>query len=1010
MFCCIGNRRLGNVEPIRSLQEINDVKAATQEVRAGSANLALRETPSEALISALQDRDLKVEISEAKSYSFDLSWLSPTNLTDREQTAKARTRQGKRDPKRPARLSYATIVANYIRYVDPLLSTETLVLGIKSQGLHPLDESLLSVFDDKSMDYLSQRGYSVGDVMTWAWILLCSDPFKAAIRLATLKQHNVGDEKRARIRIPLFVLLFTLRRKHIDSKALRLLLIQSWDILLDLQPNEPPLQTQEKKQPAACFAQPAWMRSGDDASMMILFVRLVRAARVVSPEALLSISSMFTAVFGYDAVASTLKEKQVRRLIVYYNKLLSLLAVPCRLEPFASTVIQQRAIFHLLREMTKFDPPLAVTREGYHAVTRIQAARRKLPAERQWAEFKAKSWPPWKEDKLGIDVDRGLEGSKSKTIGSITHMKEAGYSPTRWDRIATIVAGWDIDGTPTIQTRTFLPKPNAYRMGDQLTVWLAVNNGDGFLDYGHEDTYSDIWAARIRATRTMKEAWACFLSCRDQGLRITNDIYYELIEKVIYHEYLQDSSRPPSTGVLPGDGKEVYPEPSSPRDVIYVHSEPPTLDTMLRHMFSQKIKLSRRLLVLLLTHSTSFNSGLQFLAYSSLPRRQVEALTSVLGHTDPSRKLHLDRIPNDIFAAFIRFLCRFSHHGGSRQMSSTIALNHFFPIAVPVSTLDREFDDLEGKIAIDQSFTHAISLVRLRMPEYLPTWHHLLTSLACTRLPAGNPYLPLSAQRVLAWAEVREVALWMERKSLNLDDSCFYSMCEALSRLLLTIRKGEHGIGLGMELLQRTESNVGHLLPCSQFTISEMATDGVNFLKWKFDQMVLSRDGPLFPLASGRTIASPNHPVLPKMFAIPNPSTLHGFIRVLGLAADFESLIPLLTWMTRNASDLRRVTEESFGGERSMRWAVVAIRVYLEKNALRREPASFSVSAALNGQPPDLDVPAHPSEVLKEELVPSQSSLYLQEAYDIIESSQLLSPWPTDYEVREYIAEHKGLF
>ncbi|EFW20426.1 hypothetical protein D8B26_003191 [Coccidioides posadasii str. Silveira] len=991
--------------PIK-VAKIDHDKGEWKQHHPDGANLHFRETPSDALISALQARGLNIDVSEPKSYTVDLSWVNPTGPTDTERTARLKSHQGKSSPKQSARLSYATIVANYIRYVDPILSPESLKFKKDSLSLHPLDVVLLKVFDKKTMDYLSRRGYSAVDVMTWAWILLSPHPVTAAMRLAASKRFNPQAEASSSSRIPLFVLLFTLRRKAINLKALNLLLTHSWDMLLDVQPGKTAPQTQAGNQLMPSSLKPTWMVSGDDNTVMILFVRLIRAARRISPEALMSISDMFTSVFGYDAVAETMSDKRMRRLVTYYNKFLSLLAVPCRVEPYASTVIQQRSIFHLLREMTKFDPPLPVTREGYHAVTRVQGGRPKLSAERTWAEFKAKSWPPWKEDKLGIDVDRGLEGSKSKTIGSITRMKEAGYSPTRWDRIATILAGWDIDGTPTIQTRCLLPKPNPYRMRDQHTVWLKekrqASNVDLLPGFRYEDTYHDVWAARIRATRTMKEAWACFLSCRDQGFRISNDIYFELVEKVIYHDYLQDSSRIRSTEALPGDGKEVYSEPSSPRDVIYVPSEPPTVEALLQQMFSQEIKLSKRLLVLILTHLTSFKSGLECLANSDLPPRQIHALTSTFSCEDPSRKKHLDSVRNDIFCAFIRFLCRFPGHEATSSGSSSILLSQIFPIARPTETRNKDLRDAEDTVAAAGGLSHAISLVRLRMPEYLPTWSSLLSSLANARLPVSDNRLSLSTQRALAWREVSEVLNWMEEENLSLDASCFNSVCEALSRWLLAIQNNERGRKPGLKILQSIGLSTTHIS-----TDSEMASNGVSLVKRKFDQMVLSRDGPLFPSITGDPLCfgSPKHPALPTMFAIPSPSTLHVFIRVLALAGDFESLMCLLGWISRNSSDLRRVTKELLGGERSMRRAVTAARVYLEKNAHNIDPSSVPGCESSTS-----NLTTQSNECPRVELMSSMPNYFLQKAYDIVEGSDFLSPWPTDEEVRQYIAEHKGFF
>ncbi|KAI1997345.1 hypothetical protein LOZ53_000705 [Ophidiomyces ophidiicola] len=989
----------GSFKP--NTRNIRDLEITRQRDEEKIAGFCRRETPSDALIASIRDRNFQIELSKPKFYSVDLSWFNPNKLVDTLPTPGLQTRQKKSHPKHPARLSYATIVADYIRYVEPVLSAEAFALNDGTLNIRPLDASLFAVFDDLSLDYLSQRGYSADDVMVWAWILLAPDSYTAAMRLTAVNSSNVG--KLGGKRAPLFVLLFILRRKAIGSKALKLLLVQSWDIMLHPQLKTLP-QTKTPKQSVSLCDQPAWFRSGDDTSVMILFVRLIRAARIVSPEALFSIAQMFTAVFGYDAVASTLKDKQVGRLITYYNKILSLLALPCRVVPYISTVIQQRAIFHLLREMTKFEPPLAVTREGYHAVTRIQNARRKLNPDKQWAKFKAKSWPPWKEDKLGIDVDKGLEGSRSKTIGAITRMKEAGYSATRWDRIATILAGWDLDGTPTIQTRSFLPGSSPYHMRSQHTAWLKANSAEdgdkstvsGLTD---EDSYSDIWAARIRATRTMKEAWACFLSCKDQGFPITKGIYLELAEKVIFYEYLQNSSQATQLEALPGDGKEVYPEPTSPRDVIYVHSDPPTLEMLIQQLFSENVTLSRKLLVLLLTHSTSFISGLDLITRSELSTEQAQALTSDSWTQDSNRKRHLDSISDDIFAAFIRFLCRFSCYRGKVPKPAQFSLSQFFPIIKP------PHDGYEGsgeRIAADKSLAHAVFLLRLRMPDYLPSWNHLLTRLARTRLPATNPYFSSSEQRVMTWNETCEALSWMETKGLSLDTSCFHTVCDAFSRLLLAIRKDIHGVESGIELLKRA-GLPGTAPAMNLSSSSEMVSDSIGFLKRTFDDIVLPSDGPLFPsVAKSSTALYPsNHPALPKMFMVPNPSTIHAFVRVLGLAADFESVLSLLKWMSQNSAELRRVAKELLGGDRAMRLVVIAVRVYIEKHIFDSDYERPPIDQHLNE-----DVQAQSAGAVSEASAPPQS--YLQEARDIIENSELFSPWATDTEVRQYVADHEG--
>lgn len=1001
---------VGTAEPAAA-SGIPIAKAVSSGEKSEKASLDLYETPSEALISALRGRGFKVDIAEPISHLVDLSWVDPNKITDKQHRSKlcAHRHQGCR--KAAVRPSYATIVASYIRYVDPYISTENLAQYNNTFSLQALDVSILRVFDDRTMLYLSQRGYSASDVMTWAWILLSKDPFNAAMRLTAAKS---GTRNIPASRIPLFVLLFTLRRRNIGLEALRLLITQAWS-MLNTQSRSP----LSGEQPEKGTAQQSWTRSGDDASMIILFVRLLRAARLTSPDLLLVISHLFTKAFGQNTFASPPKDKQTRRLITYYNKFLTLLAVPCPVKPYLSTLVQQRCIFLVLREMTKFDPPLQVTREGYHAVTRIHAARKKLPEERQWAEFKAKSWPPWKEDKLGIDVDRGLEGSRSKTLGSIARMKEAGYSPTRWDKIATILAGWDTDGTPTIQTRAFLPKPNPYRMRDQHTTWLEANLQKGIgvansSNIRHEDMYPDVWAARIRATRTMKEAWACYLSCQDQGLQITNDIYYELTEKVIYHDYLQGSSQPPSGGELPGDGKEVYPEPSSPRDVIYVRSDPPSLDVLIRDILSRKSTIRKRLLELLLTHSPSFQTGLECLVHSDLQKHQIEALMTTFEYTDKTRKSLVECIPHRIFAAFICFLGKFSGVRRTSREDSRISLSQSFPIAIPSSTSLHVSMSPGAKITANNSLAHAVFLMRIRVPEYRPAWRYLLASLANIRLSSGNPYLSLSAQRLVAWKEIREAAHWMDQANIKMDSDCLRVLCEGFARLLLAARRDRRSTEQGLEFLRQFERTSA---PRSLFwwpsTLPKIIDSGAEYLKEKYDEVVLSTSGPAFPRSKNCIFSYPsNSSLLPRVSAMPKPSTLHAFIRVLGLGMDYGGVLHLLEWMSRNASELKRVSKEQLGGSGSLRRAVVAARVYLEKSQPKMDNGNSFAPDEVRDDILDHHTPPGSTEESEKVFESSKfdADYYLQKALAIVEGSELLSPWPTDEEVHDYVAEHKGGF
>ncbi|EGE83414.1 hypothetical protein BDDG_06358 [Blastomyces dermatitidis ATCC 18188] len=979
-------------------------------------------SPSAYLIAVLENCGYDVSIAKPKSHSVDLSYNSP-NATSRISTKVWRKTKAKsfRYPK--ARLASATVVADYLRYVHPLLGSEPPGTVPNQRYDKAFDDALLTVFNDEVLQYLSDRGYSVDDVMAWAWILTSSEPLQAAMRYKVFEkkahENNLDSAK-----VPLFVLLFTLRRENICATAFKILLFQTWDILSDSPSSDQTPETSSSPKRSA------WNRSGDDNTIMILAVRLIRLAGQVWPQAFPSIAALITQTLGTASAenkSSEAYEKKIRGLTVYYNKLLSLLAVPCRLDPYRSAIFQQRAQFQLLREMSKFSPPLPVTREGYQAITNVQLAQKKTTLERQWANFKAQSWPPWKEEKLGIDFERGNEGSESRALKSISHMRDVGYGMTAWEQTAAIYAGWDTDKTPTIQTRTFLPKPNRFRTSsssDQTPAQPSSRASIGMTKPGDNERYFDLWSARIRATRTLKEAWACFLSYENSGLPPHKAIYFAMAEKITFHDLSQSSHSQLSTEALPGDGKEVFPEPSSPQDVIYVHSEPPTLDDLLQQMISHNIKPSGRLLVLLLTHSKSMETGIGYLLVSNLPDEQKSALVSGLFRGQLENEKFLAEIPDDIFAAFIRLLCRFSVLNEPSADDSNTQIRQLFPVLFfpnkesSISPPDSKRRSIETEqFHRPKALTHAVRLMKSRMPRYFPAWSHFLSALATDRVKFSSHRISIPMQRVISWWEICRVLQWMQDANVPLQSRGFEIVCSALSRLILAARQdmegAEHGLGIIENVTNQKDNSVDSL---SYSTIHEMVQQSVAFLKRQFDMMELtSGEKLLSSLGLSNEKGGSNIPaMLPSTFEATSPSLLHAYARVLGLASDRAGLLTLLRLMSKYEAGVKFASDERMGGKRLVRRTVVAARVFLEggweRTSGMSEPGASNAAPTSNPRSFHCgrDNPDNPDNSGSTQRARSFADPIVSEAYDIIEGTELLSPWPTDEEVREYKAVLTG--
>ncbi|KAJ9624105.1 hypothetical protein H2203_005554 [Taxawa tesnikishii (nom. ined.)] len=158
--------------------------------------------------------------------------------------------------------------------------------------------------------------------------------------------------------------------------------------------------------------------------------------------------------------------------------------------------------------MATHDPPLVINREGYRGVIRVQLARKKTAEEEEWAQLKSPSWPPWKEERTGMDAYIGVERGISRAGEVLARMQEAGYPLEEWEYVAQIYAGWDTDRSPTIQTRTIAPAPFS------------------------QNVKAQIWAARIDSTRTVYEAWACFLACEEESIKLRQEVYFAMFQKL----------------------------------------------------------------------------------------------------------------------------------------------------------------------------------------------------------------------------------------------------------------------------------------------------------------------------------------------------------------------------------------------------------------------------------------------------------------------------------------------
>lgn len=947
-------------------------------------------TPSEELISALSHHSSIYATPAIYRNKLDISHHDPMSIKRHGRQLARKPRDGAsgyvplfRSPGKDMKY----VLAEYIRHSQ---NEDDLIRPLSNDTVEKVmsDEQLLQVSSDEHTTLLETHGFESTDVAIWAWILTAKSSEVAAMRLwAVSYAPNVAEPKA----IPAFVFLSLLRRQDWNPRSLRVMIQYAWarfggsmaprgsSVHPDLAERFKPWSRRRRIHSLShTDSDPLEINQS-----MLVFVRLLRHARKVYSEAILSISTLL----GHHLTqrsrrgpSQPIDSPAAQRLTFLFNSALSLLAHPASMRPFHSIAYQQRAQFKLLRSMNEFEPPLAVDRDGYRAVIRVQLAHKKTMQERDWAAMKAKSWPPWKEDRSGLDTEKGLEYGISRAGQATRRQMEAGYAIEDWEDSAGILAGWDTDESPTIQTRSLMARPIMARRARRST------------DIAVTPSWTNFWAARIRATRSVDEAWACFLAYKDEDRRPVQDIYYSVFEKLIFEEQRVEAARKRKTPnksdtseedcePLPGDSPMVYDKPG-PSEAIYVRTSPPGTNLFFEMTLSAGIRPSGRFLAFILSHARRFQDGLRYLRESAVPPRVTYALLSPQSLGDPQTLADVGYMSDYTFAAFIQFLCWHSPVQQHRYLPVAFIDTKFLPPGqLPIST---------PRI---NTLLQAFRLVLARRPFYRPPWTSLLTALARSEVSvdtdnAANGF----AHDLLAWRYMQTVLHQMSAIGLDLDFAGFRVVCGGLEKAIFAAVRA---IASSDAEAQPNEA----LLDARQ-----VLEEGLPFVKALFKRLV--SDG-----AHGNLEATPDEVVrhgslavadmIPRLLEVPHPAHLHAFIRVLGLREDREGIQALVEWMSRFASEIQVVTDESMNGRRLLRRCLVAARVFLEQTwtsgtedeEAEEEHGSQASRTAFDGT----DV----TDTQVEEMSIDEGDV-VQKVYKIVQSTEEWGGWPTDQEVEAY--------
>ena len=1010
----------------------------------------LRYATSEDLIAALGPIGVEYTVNpQILKNRLDISYIGdPMLLLFNRRKASKKAREGELEAKMMRKegldpISLKGLLVQYLRHVDPILRYQSRLKTADFTDTK-LDDALLRLLNKNNARYLAFGGRDIRNLMTWAWILTSDTTERAATRLLAVAHQNFRNQ-RGRWSIPLFLYIFLLRRRISSPEALRSLLIYAWELMQNsekLLGSSPQLEKLangkiqfEGLKITRIIKNPADDGLGiDERIFMIMVIRLLRSARRVWPAACNSIVALITRYldglnFRKDVSPTTnLSSEDTARLTYIYNTLLKLVSLPASIAPFRSASHQQRAQFILLRRMNTFQPPLVVDRRGYRAVISMQLMHKKTLKEREWAQMKARSWPPWKEEKLGIDADIAVEHGDSRAMEVIRRSWEAGYAPDDWDAVTSVLSGWDTDRSPTIQTR-------------------VVRSPKGFGFRGIK-----VWVSRILATRTLDEAWSCFLSYRDQERTHVGAfyVYHQMFAKLV-----QDAKRRLAKNLnrtstdntdeqqpLPGDGVEVLAAPESPREAVYVRIPPPTVDEFVEMMAKDKIRPRGKFLSSMLEIAPNLETGLRYLQASTIPDVQVRVLSDRKPPSNPEDQSALESIPNHLFSSFIALLTRSLHdQPGLNKVAfvqpgstsdSVMEKTQSAQLHSPQTPVDSE-QPLESaaqprSLATDP-LLEAIELVLARKPRYRPTWYHLLRALSQRRVrtnAVASRSVDQDHQDIKTWQMTCHLLNEMSDIDQALDLQGFHIICvglekaifasERLSRRLrnrrgdsdpshFTMSHVDHVLSAGLPLLKQIFKDAVRSRSMQQEIPSSLVEEKSRINEFVEEQGgsgsdVVEEDIEAKSTTEESEAFLPPGCLLPRLLEVPQPAYLHSFIRVLGLRRDYDGLLDLVEWMSLYSDEIDASVYQGANGYRLMRRCLTAVRVFMERSWITLEKTE--------GEAQEEDPGIRHGELgTKVEPAPAE---ILKAVKETVMENGRWGGWPEPHEVEQYCANGKFKF
>jgi hypothetical protein len=730
------------------------------------------------------------------------------------------------------------------------------------------------------------------DVATWARIVSAPDTEEVIERFLSFEAEK-----------PTFLLLEILRRDISRVRNLKLLLIYTWDQIMGK-----PLSNLTTLSETEIDARIPWSEVSnfslrktepvykppilEETTYTMILTRLLHQIRRLWPPALVSLSHMVSPImflnYGVGSSDSkVLDNRNHHRACKLLNHMLRLLSLPTSLNPYKSMAHNWESQKILLELAEQFEPPLFLDQTSYRAIMRVLNAQRKSENESKVARLRVRTWPPWRIDQDGMDAQRSLEEDFSRAVTATMQAKESGYQEDAKERIFKILGGQEPDGTPTIQTRQLIrARPEKiYRPLQIQRFELAPINH-------HE------WAARIVATRDVQEAWSAFSRFQEQGGKPSLSMYQAMLEKLIYEKVR--TGRKAQYDAPPGDGREVFPPANDNFSKFYQQSlQPPTIAELYNQMIEQPgPRPSGRFLNFLVSTARTPWEGLRILFHS---RMHPKARHFLKNPTDVDSTTIKDHLPDATLASFINLLCRFapravsssSYSSDLRMTASAEPTEDSKDIKNQLSIL--EIDWIEGSSpGMTNPLRHSVELLRQTQTRFRPAWYALFKTLALHDVIVDRKLLGDPKNDLLKWRVMVAALNDFHQNNLELDPDGFLHLCRGLENAIL-----------------------------ASFKIPEEEQEG-NFKLGSSQILIVVNEF----MKMSEIIPSPEVYRIPNLLHAISGVHLHAYVRVLGLAGDYDGILYVLEWMVENHEALEEIALLSRNGPKLTRRTFTAMRVF----------------------------------------------------------------------------------